>query len=100
MTLGSPHFEGGLIGYGATPMKPRTAVAIVAGRAQGDRTPVQTHGFHPECFASAEPFLARDNRHEPACLVLDIQMDGMSGIEVRYYLKASGSELPIIYHFR
>jgi FixJ family two-component response regulator len=55
------------------------------------------HGFRPEAFASAEAFLNRSWAREPACLVLDIQLGGMSGIDLQRRLKASGSRVPIIF---
>ena len=58
---------------------------------------LKAHGFRLESFASAEAFLARDSAHEPACLVLDIHLGGMSGIELQRRLKASGCRLPIIF---
>jgi hypothetical protein len=57
---------------------------------------LRAHGFHPECFASAEAFLAREGLG-PACLVLDVQLGGMSGIALRHHLQALGSRLPIIF---
>ena len=55
------------------------------------------HGFRPEAFASAEAFLNRNWAREPACLVLDIHLGGMSGIDLQRRLKASGSRVPIIF---
>jgi FixJ family two-component response regulator len=58
---------------------------------------LKAHGFRLESFASAEAFLARDSAHELACLVLDIHLGGISGIELQRRLKASGCRLPIIF---
>jgi FixJ family two-component response regulator len=58
---------------------------------------VRAHGFRAEGFASAEAFLARESGQEPACLVLDIHLKGMSGMELRRYLNANGSRLPVIF---
>jgi len=55
------------------------------------------HGFRPEAFASAEAFLNCNWAREPACLVLDIHLGGMSGIDLQRRLKASGSRVPIIF---
>ena len=48
-------------------------------------------------FASAEEFLERKGGGEPACLVLDIHLGGMSGFELRDRLAANGAEVPIIF---
>jgi len=55
------------------------------------------HGFDAEVFASAEAFLRRDATKDAVCLVLDIHLGGMSGIELRRRLTDSGSPLPIIF---
>ena len=51
---------------------------------------LQTCGFKTEVFNSGEAFLERENASEPACVVLDIHLGGISGIETRRRLTASG----------
>jgi FixJ family two-component response regulator len=58
---------------------------------------LNAHGFAVEMFTSAEAFLCRDAAREVACAVLDIHLDGMSGIELRRRLQASGSCVPVIF---
>lgn len=58
---------------------------------------LNAHGFATKVFASAEEFLDGEGTTEFACLVLDIHLSGMSGIDLRYLLKASGSNLPVIF---
>jgi FixJ family two-component response regulator len=58
---------------------------------------LQAKGFDVEVFASAEAFLARSATTEAECLVLDIHLGGMSGIELRRRLVAAGSQLPVIF---
>jgi FixJ family two-component response regulator len=55
------------------------------------------HGFEAELFPSAEEFLGRDPDSRVACLVLDINLPGMSGLELRRRLTAVGSALPVIF---
>jgi FixJ family two-component response regulator len=54
-------------------------------------------GFDTESFSSAEAFLARTEARKAACLVLDIHLDGMSGIELRRRLADSGCAVPVIF---
>lgn len=54
-------------------------------------------GFKTEVFNSGEAFLDRDSTGEPACVVLDIHLSGITGIETRRRLTASGSTIPVIY---
>jgi FixJ family two-component response regulator len=54
-------------------------------------------GIHPVTYASAEAFLADMKRPQFDCLVLDIQLGGMSGIELAQLLVAQGGRTPFIY---
>jgi FixJ family two-component response regulator len=64
-------------------------------RAAGDL--LDAHGFATATFTSAEEFLARGKPGKIDCLLLDIDLGGMSGIELRRRLKVWGSQLPIIF---
>ena len=48
-------------------------------------------------YASAEQFLADDNKPRFDCLLVDIQLEGMTGIELSQRLSASGSTTPLIF---
>ena len=54
-------------------------------------------GFRPLTFASAEAFLQSPERPNLKCLLLDIQLGGMSGIALRRRLLAEGDTTPVIY---
>lgn len=54
-------------------------------------------GFSARKFASAEEFLACDDCDETACLVLDVRLPGMSGIELQKRLSEKSSRVPIIF---
>jgi FixJ family two-component response regulator len=54
-------------------------------------------GFQPITYASAEAFLADTKHPQFDCLVLDIQLGGMSGIELAQRLAAEGRQTPIIF---
>ena len=54
-------------------------------------------GFDTKGFPSAERFLASPARHGAACFLLDIHLDGMSGIELRRRLAAAGCTVPVIF---
>jgi FixJ family two-component response regulator len=74
-------------------------VAIID-KDRGVRTAVvrllRAHGFRAQGFASAEAFLLRGRMDEPGCLVLDDELDGMSGTQMLHRLKADGSSIPSI----
>jgi FixJ family two-component response regulator len=53
-------------------------------------------GFSAEVFASAEDFLASHLLPVAVCLIADMQMPGMSGIELHRRLVSSGSRIPVI----
>jgi FixJ family two-component response regulator len=50
-----------------------------------------------ETFASAREFLAECADHPPGCLVLDVHLGEMSGLELYDYLAASGSVMSVIF---
>jgi FixJ family two-component response regulator len=54
-------------------------------------------GFSVEMFDSAEAFLDREDDSVVGCVVLDIHLSGMSGLELRRRLTAVGSILPVIF---
>jgi FixJ family two-component response regulator len=58
---------------------------------------LDAHGFLTQGYPSAEAFLHRDTASRISCLVLDIHLGGMSGIELRSRLKEAGSSLPVIF---
>ena len=53
--------------------------------------------FRVRCFESSEVFLARYDPREVACLIVDIRMDGMSGLELQDRLIERNSPLPIAF---
>ena len=58
---------------------------------------LRSAGFDAEVFASAEEFLTSGRSRETTCLVLDVRMPGMSGIDLQERLIASGHALPIVF---
>ena len=58
---------------------------------------MESAGLSARCFGSAEEFLEWNQRNQTACLVADIRMPGMSGLELQAKLKAEGSHVPIIF---
>jgi len=74
-------------------------IAIVdsdSGARKGIKRLLRAQGFRPQGYASAEAFLARGRTDEPACLVLDVELDGMSGIDLLQRLKSDGLSLPAV----
>jgi len=53
-------------------------------------------GFAPAPYASAEEYLAAPPSETPICLLLDIQLEGMSGLDLQEQLQAEGSTIPVI----
>jgi FixJ family two-component response regulator len=58
---------------------------------------LRASGFKPTPYGSAEAFLERHVLGMFACLVLDIDLPGMSGIELRRRLTVTDSTLPVIF---
>ena len=58
---------------------------------------IESDGLSALCFGSAEQFLNSEARQKAACLIADIRMPGMSGLELQAKLKAEGYRIPIIF---
>src|SRR5258708_31550752 len=58
---------------------------------------IESEGLSTLCFGSAEQFLDSGAQHTAGCLVADIRMPGMSGIELQAKLKANRCRIPIIF---
>jgi FixJ family two-component response regulator len=58
---------------------------------------IRSVGLNVETFASAREFLAADRPSWPACLVLDVRMPGMSGLDLQEELIAAGYNMPAIF---
>jgi FixJ family two-component response regulator len=58
---------------------------------------MKSFGIAVETFASAEEFLGSDRLDKTSCLILDVHMPGMNGLELQKRLIASGSVIPIIF---
>jgi FixJ family two-component response regulator len=58
---------------------------------------VRSLGFTVQVFASAEEFLKSARADDMSCLITDVQMPGMSGLELQRVLAAQGSRTPIIF---
>jgi FixJ family two-component response regulator len=54
-------------------------------------------GLYAQAFASAEEFLQSGRQHDTACLITDIRMPGMSGLELQARLKAERCRIPTIF---
>jgi FixJ family two-component response regulator len=58
---------------------------------------LQSAGFTVGTFGTAREFLDADYWAQTACLVLDIHLSGMSGVELQEYLAVSGVSIPIVF---
>lgn len=54
-------------------------------------------GWRAETFASAEEFLARPREPEPSCLILDVSLPELNGLDLQQILAADRNEMPIIF---
>lgn len=58
---------------------------------------LEGEGYRVRCFESAEAFLSRYDAREVACLIVDIRMAGMNGLELQNRLIETQSPLPIVF---
>ena len=58
---------------------------------------LQLHAYEPVLFSSAEAFKNHTDFENVACVILDINLNDGSGIEMRHGLKVAGNSVPVIY---
>jgi FixJ family two-component response regulator len=58
---------------------------------------LRVNGIRVETFGSAEEFLRRDVAGDPDCIVLDIHLGGLSGLDLQDLLESEGGAPPIIF---
>ena len=58
---------------------------------------LRTNGYDTVLFSSAEAFKSHAGFEKAVCVILDINLNDGSGIELRHRLKAGGNSVPVIY---
>jgi FixJ family two-component response regulator len=58
---------------------------------------LKSAGLRAECFGAAEEFLRSNRAEVPSCLVLDVSLPGINGLEFQHKLTDAGVQIPIIF---
>ena len=93
----------GTLGHevGSSPMATAKPIVFVVDDDVWIRESLQTllrdEGWHPETFASAQEFLDRPRAFIPSCLVLDISLPGINGLELQKRVAVERTDMPIIF---
>jgi|SRR5580704_9078974 FixJ family two-component response regulator len=58
---------------------------------------LSSHGYLVQAFASAEEFLQSTQLHSSSCVIADVQMPGMSGLDLLIHVRAQGHNAPFIF---
>jgi len=80
--------------------EPNAIIAIVdddPAAREGLSSLIRSAGLQVETFASAQEFLARPGADAPSCLVLDLQLPGLSGLDLQKRMAEVGMEIPIVF---
>jgi FixJ family two-component response regulator len=80
--------------------EPQSVVFVIdddAGLRESLKSLLNSVGLHVEVFASAAQFLAAKLPNVPSCLVLDVRLPGLSGLDFQAELAKSGIRVPIIF---
>lgn len=78
----------------------RSAVFIVdddASIRDSVRSLLKSLGFHAEAFGSTEEFMQANRAEVPSCLVLDVKLPGMNGLEFQTKMEHAGLHIPVIF---
>jgi FixJ family two-component response regulator len=58
---------------------------------------IRSVGFRAQGFPSAEAFLSSNQVHDTACLILDVRLPGMNGLELQRRIVAANWRIPVIF---
>jgi FixJ family two-component response regulator len=58
---------------------------------------IRCEGWDPETYASAQEFLTRPRAAVPSCLVLDVSLPGLNGLDLQRHVAADRPDMPIIF---
>jgi FixJ family two-component response regulator len=58
---------------------------------------IRSLGYKVHMFASAEAFLESQQLDTTSCVIADVQMPGMNGVELQSYMRAQGRRIPFIF---
>jgi FixJ family two-component response regulator len=82
------------------PPEPRPVVYVVdddVSLRESLQAIVAESGFHPEVFASAQEFLRHSRQPLPGCLILDVSLPDLNGLEVQRLMGTDQTALPIVF---
>ena len=81
-------------------MKLKPLIAVVdddSSLRESTQLLLRSAGYRAEVFASAREFLDSNRIDETACLILDVRMPGMDGLELQRFLNEAQRQIPIIF---
>ncbi len=86
---------------GSPPMSDGTAIVFVVDDDVSVRESlellIRCEGWQPEIFASAQEFLSRPRVLVPSCLILDVSLPGLNGLDLQKRIATDRIDLPIIF---
>jgi FixJ family two-component response regulator len=80
--------------------QPKAVIAVVdddPSVREGLEGLIRSAGWRVETFASAQEFLARPRAEAPSCLILDLQLPGLSGLDLQKRMAEAELEIPIVF---
>jgi len=97
--FGKAH-EGENIGFGLAVANPTPIVFVVdddVSVGESLEALISTEGWRAECFASARDFLAHPRAGTPSCLILDVSLPDLNGLDLQKQLAGERLDMPIIF---
>src|SRR5712672_114271 len=86
---------------GSSPMPDGTPIVFVVDDDVSVRESLELlirwEGLQPEVFASAQEFLSRPRALVPSCLILDVSLPGLNGLDLQKHIASDRIDMPIIF---
>jgi FixJ family two-component response regulator len=98
--LGQSYVKGVALASGRSALSTLSVISVIDDDASvrtATNNLLSSHGYLIQTFASADEFLQSDRLDDSSCVIADVQMPGMSGLDLLTYMRAQGYTMPLIF---
>ena len=98
--LGQSYVKGVALASGRSALSTLSVISVIDDDASvrtATNNLLSSHGYLIQTFASADDFLQSDRLDDSSCVIADVQMPGMSGLDLLTHMRAQGYTVPFIF---